>query len=292
MVTLLPLNSTSLPFLLIGKQIKDLESITAADFATEAKAWTAPKLVETDVTVSESNGKAWLGGYNILGTATTAAGSYFQRNYKTLPHHNVIFFSAVFSVLDGWELGVDGIKIVFDGNQLERLEFSQSDIQCNNNEVTEVYVVGRIPHYFNTLTLRIVSDSKKPSSQASFGLRDVNILFANVDAEELYTDACVLSSGPLDRNQCLCPKGTFAFFNDEFSIKSTPYVMECTECHKNCATCYGPSDKECYECARGTFFDGTSCVECHSSCETCTGPGPSKCTQRTYESIHPDALDM
>jgi hypothetical protein len=206
-----------------------------------------------------------------------------------LPHHNVIFFSAVLLVLDGWELDVDGIKILFDGVPLTRLEFSPSEISLNDNN--EVYVVGRIPHYFNTLTLRIVRDSKKPSSEASFGVRDVNMLFANMDQEELSIKACALASGPLSKHECACPKGTFTF-DEEFSHEYTSYIRECADCHKNCASCFGVTAAECYECARGTYFDGVSCVECHSSCETCTGPGPKKCTQRIYESTHPEAHDM
>lgn len=217
-----------------------------------------------------------------MGVSTTGAGAYFQRTYKTLPQHNVLFFTATLSVLDNWVVGSDAIKLLFDGAQLDRLQFSQADFPSNkcgatgSNDLTDVYVVGRIPHFFSTLTLRIVFDSSKLTTQASFGIRDISILFTNVNSNGLITEACTRSSATLSVNQCPCPKGQYTV-DGKFSLDSTAVGSTCSPCNANCASCFGAATSECYECAFGTYYNGVSCVDCYPTCDACTGPGPSKC---------------
>ena len=68
----------------------------------------------------------------------------------------------------------------------------------------------------------------------------------------------------------------------------------CEDCNVACATCYGASNEECYECHSDyVFLDGMGCigecptnmyendglcVNCDSSCGTCDGDGSQACT--------------
>lgn len=48
------------------------------------------------------------------------------------------------------------------------------------------------------------------------------------------------------------------------------FVNVCMSCDPSCRNCYGSSNKECYECAKGFFFNEISeCVPCNKTCADC-----------------------
>ncbi|KCV68145.1 TKL protein kinase [Fonticula alba] len=66
----------------------------------------------------------------------------------------------------------------------------------------------------------------------------------------------------------------------------------CTDCHAACATCNGPSDKDCWRCRDAVLQDADCvqvcaarhvalagrCLPCHASCEQCAGVRSTDCT--------------
>jgi len=69
-------------------------------------------------------------------------------------------------------------------------------------------------------------------------------------------------------SNCSCEKG---YYDSGISTTS------CSECHPSCASCFGGSENECYECKEGNYFDGYACKKCHSSCSRCSGPNINQC---------------
>ncbi|KCV68135.1 TKL protein kinase [Fonticula alba] len=77
-----------------------------------------------------------------------------------------------------------------------------------------------------------------------------------------------------------CPEGQY------------PAGGACLPCDAACATCNGPTDKDCWRCtgailqdtecvqacAAGHFAAGDRCLACHASCEACTGSRSTDCT--------------
>ncbi|KCV68133.1 TKL protein kinase [Fonticula alba] len=77
-----------------------------------------------------------------------------------------------------------------------------------------------------------------------------------------------------------CPEGQYRAGTD------------CLPCDAACATCNGPTDKDCWRCASGVLQDGDCvqacaaqhvavadrCLPCHPSCGSCTGVRSTECT--------------
>ena len=101
----------------------------------------------------------------------------------------------------------------------------------------------------------------------SFGIRKLSIVFStNPAVSSLCGKAGFINL--YDIENCVCSLGFYNY---------NPPNTGCEKCHENCASCYGPTSFDCYECNDGSYFDGTSCVACDSSCLKCSGPNAGQC---------------
>ena len=215
-----------------------------------------------------------LGGPGVL-----KLNGYFKRYYGGLPNHDVVYFRVGLYIVDDWQ-SLDTVII-----KLDLREFSAGDISlstpyfqndlCGNDSFPDLgsfYIMGRTNHTDPNITMMIKSAINRASSIASFGVRQVNLLFANRtlngdDAEEM---SCNSADVPIIDNNCTCPIGSYL---DPLGSG------QCLSCHSNCADCFGPLSSQCYACntSGGFSFVGTDCIACNDSCLDCTGPSSSQC---------------
>ena len=206
----------------------------------------------------------------------------FERKYFNLPEHTTIRFTINSWALDGWDYisGVDDSDyffIVFDSNPpiysylLGYNFYDTLPSLCGpstRTDVRDILIFGSVPHSSSSLTLKIISLMSSITSEEAFGIRDIKLLFSTNPAP---APLCADISVPFfNFTQCTCSKGLY---------DSGVSNIICTECHPNCASCFGGSQNECYECKEGNYFDGESCQTCHSSCSSCSGPNINQCSE-------------
>ena len=209
-----------------------------------------------------------LGGYGIIGTDGT-----FTRTYKALPAHNEIYFSVTFWILD-LNSNSNLFKIYFDGsllqlwNSLQMSNRNSTDF-CGSNiqDFPSIRVTGEAPHTATILTLSIVSLINIINSVSSFGFRDINLLFLNLDKPDSSSSACQFLTSASTSVSCLCPDGQY----------NTPLTKACSACAPNCQSCIGSSASQCAACMSGYSFDGEQCSLCHSTCIQCKGSTEYDC---------------
>jgi len=249
-----------------GYEIRDLEAKNQDDFAIDAQQWSGSKLVTPNVITSTCGSMPLVGGYNVLGTS----GAYFSRIYTGLASHNEAYFTATFYVLDNWDVTQDSFVIKIDGVALKTFEFSKSDFPNTNacgtssTDLVNVKIVGRVPHSKTTIGIQVVSYLSKASSQASFGLRDVSLLFKSIATQK--TDMCANAPFHLSTCSCDCPDGDYLCD-----------AGNCLTCDSACDSCYDSGCNNCYRCEEGFYFNGKDCLKCDSSCLTCSGPSSTQC---------------
>lgn len=104
----------------------------------------------------------------------------------------------------------------------------------------------------------------KVSGAGNFGFRRVFLRFANEATPPTASDMlCVVSesiaaAGWAVNNQCPCSK------KNQYSSSGV-----CTDCHKSCEECSGPTAADCFACNFGYYHDGTQCQPCSSTCTDC-----------------------
>jgi len=190
-----------------------------------------------------------------------------------------------FWALGGWEYlpypGTgDRIQLIIDGLlgpllfALDSADYTGFPNLCGNvdfGDVRDIFVFGSIAHSSTSLTLRFLNLFSGTPPNEAFGLRDIKLFFST----NPYTPPLCVNS-PVKAyvlDECDCLRG---FYNSGGMIKI------CTACHPNCASCYGGTENDCYECNEGSYFDGTGCKSCDISCKRCSGPNINEC-ENCYE---------
>ncbi|KCV68399.1 hypothetical protein H696_04692 [Fonticula alba] len=116
-------------------------------------------------------------------------------------------------------------------------------------------------------------------------------------------DECATCTGPLPAHCTACRPGASLLPAPGPGHCATPCPAghfrddtspECRACHRDCASCTGPTSGHCVECSApgllqldghcvdacpDSFFPqaGRRCVRCHGACHACAGPGPGDC---------------
>ena len=177
-----------------------------------------------------------------------------------------------FWAMDSWEQ--DYIQLNFDNiNFIDLFDLYWKDYELLPNicggkeaEVKDILIFGSVPHFGNSLILKIISKLNAKTNDGSFGVREIKLIFSTTPK---FAPLCaIIPVQSYKIPNCRCPKGSY----DLGFPKTT-----CNECHPNCASCFGGSDADCYECNEGNYFDGTGCANCHSLCSRCLGPNSNQC---------------
>ena len=206
---------------------------------------------------------------------------YFERKYDNLPQHSILRFAFTVWALDGWEYSAaqkvkDCLILSFDSQTpiplfgLLITDYASADTNyCGSfrSDVRDIFIFGSVPHTENSLNFKIISNMSGNTSDESFGVRDINLLFST---SPIAAPICgqITTVKSYDFPLCPCLKG---FYNSDASN------TVCSECHHSCASCYGGTENDCYECKEGYYFDGMGCKSCHPSCLRCSGPNYNQC---------------
>ena len=262
-------------------EIRDLEKFDHICFNNEADLWILPTKVVYSTRIYLCNDTYLLGGF-LWWPFGAQRNQHFERNYHHLPPHSTLRFTITFWALDGWEYSpttsslTDGAKISFDSQSpmglfgLRILDYPTKASLCgvpNRGDVRDIFIFGSIPHSGSSLNFTIISIMTANSTDESFGFRDISLIFSESnDTPSLCGQ--ILDVPFYDLTPCPCLKG---FYNSGTSS------TVCSECHENCASCFGGSENDCYECKEGSYFDGIACRKCHNSCSRCSGPDYNQC---------------
>jgi len=188
----------------------------------------------------------------------------------------MIYFSLTLWILDTWDgsLG-DFFQLKFDNRILNGWAFQElnfaNDNTCGESDAKDlgaVRVFGKAYHTDTALTLKIISQLDQWSSDESFGVRAVNLLFVSSPIS-LRESICGVASLTMSNNQCICPEGQY-----ENPLGSGT----CVACDERCKSCFGSGYRACYECASGMYYNGVGCLKCHEACATCSGESVNQCT--------------
>ena len=253
----------------------DLETTTNCFFQYDSNLWDASSIKTGQNMSTTCNGTFLLGGYGVLGTNSgNQTAAYFQRTYKTIAPHTMLYFSYTLWAVDSWNVGADYFIYQFDNRSI--VGWTTSDYQTNHpyqlcgdtsfNDLPNLRIFGRLNHIASSLIFRMISMFNQDPTNESFGIRDLNILFA-ISPTNATEAVCALGSTSAipTGTQCICPEGKY------YSGGS------CTTCHTDCASCFGPGSNSCYACKAGLGYDGTACITCNSACASCFGPGIDQC---------------
>ena len=199
-----------------------------------------------------------------------------------MPEHATIRFTINSWALGGWDYingssDNDYFSILFDSSPpissyyLGYGFYRTWPSLCGNPDrpdVRDILIFGSAPHSSSSLTLKFISKLSGNTNEESFGIRDIKLLFSTNPTP---APLCANISVPFFHfTNCSCSKGFY-----DSGVSSTI----CTECHPNCASCFGGSQNECYECKEGNYFDGESCQTCYPSCSRCNGPNINQCSE-------------
>ena len=250
-----------------------ISSGTQNRFNFEAEPWNVSGLLQASIT-STCASFYILGGVNALDN-----GGYYVNQWTNLPTHDIFYFTIRFLLIGSWS-STDIISLIFDsktitvGNiDIMSSEFGSFSCGGATRNVLYLYTIsGRVFHTDSSLTLKVASDMTTSPSIANFGMRAINILFAN-NTNSYTEDYCfkLYNSAIYEAlpNKCACGLG-------QYEDPSNP--GSCLSCDASCTDCFGPSPGQCYKCATQYSFVESQCIQCDSSCVTCSGPGSSQCT--------------
>jgi len=247
-----------------------LQSETCAK--TEVLTWTASTVYSSPLW-SLCGGYVITGGYNKLGTASTANGDYYYKSYSGLPAHNSIYFTITLWVIDSWSYDLtsgdydDYFNIQFDGQTLTGFTWNVYNFYhdyCGNEypDLPHVRIFGRVQHTGSTLTMRVVDMCDQNSGDESLAFREVNLLFSTATTTNTM---CSRSLVPPRSGQCSCSEGQY----DPGS--------GCVDCDASCASCFGAGSSSCYQCKVGYSWSGSACIQCWAGCAACHGTGQGDC---------------
>ena len=277
---------------LTGNILKDLQSTDQAGLNLEAANWTITSIINTSIKTSVCDTVPILGGYEI-----TNSGPTFKTTYTNLPSHNQINFSFQAFLLDSWDVNDnDHFEVMFDSTNVVGWTIIRTAgplfiyDRCGNGvylDYPPTMVHITVPHTSSTLTLMIKAVLNEPSSNESFGFRDITMEFIYSDYPVL--TMCGISPASLPDRPCPCSAPN--------QYMDPVLSGTCEYCHPTCETCFN-SSTNCLTCIPGTYFVNNQCLGCDLSCKTCSGGGANQCTScitgyyMNYEdnSCHPGCL--
>jgi len=259
--------------LYLGFQIRDLEK-NGTEFLIEAQSWFASALQSSPIITYTCNDTTLVGGYGILGTGSGGTqNQYYKRIYTGLPAHNTIYYTISFWLLDSWDNGIDYFQWSFDSIVITGWGPGYSSFKTqlcgwtSYKDLSNLRTFGKVSHSASTLKLKVISQLDQDSLDESIAIRDINILLLNTSLAAGTSQFCGKSTDiTLSSNQCSCPEG--------HSFGSGT----CATCDVSCSSCFGPSNRECYQCASGYSWNGTNCIPCNANCSVCYGTGANQCS--------------
>ena len=270
-----------------GYTLKDLQATSGDAFQTEASQWNSSRIITDRVVSSQCNDALLLGGFDVLSIDSTAKTDYFQRIYTSIPIHSTVIISFLASAISSWPYTSHVFTVELDSKTLNTFQLSECDFSAttclisnvtslitNTLDLTSVNIVGAMPHSGSSLTLKISTQNL-----IALGFNRINIMFSTVAFATLVGSptttsvSCATSSSSVLNNQCKCIKGQYPY-----STILLPTVTLCGICNPVCASCFGISDTQCYECSPKFYFDGSKCTACDISCDSCYGAGSGSCS--------------
>lgn len=269
----------------LGNELYDLEG-TNGDFIAQANLWTASQLYPGANKYYNCSGVYLLGGYKILGKETNyVRGEYFQRQYQSLPSHNMIIVSMIFYKLDSWDVNQDDYAIFnFDGVTLQTWELATQSydvLLCGASwrDYPNIKITMSVPHTASSVTMKVINHLSSNTADESFGFRDINMVFLNIPNP--VSSFCGVSSSPLPDRKCPCP-----FYNE---FEQPTGSGTCYSCHADCAICSGPNSNNCLACPVDKYLNHLNqCVDCSAPCATCSGTSACASCQPPNEYLYPD----
>lgn len=249
----------------------------------EAVEWSMFGLINSSNNITScgsAGNSAIIGGIGVFNY-----NGYIQRIFYNLPPHNIVYFSISFFLIDNFQTG-DHATVTIDSKTFSTGDFSLSKslfptniCGASQNDLLSFYVLGKVFHSTNTITIKITSKVNQNPNTASFGVRQVTVNFANAFAND--TEGTCSSSSQIDvaDNSCGCRVGTYQNPLD---------TSQCLACHSLCQTCFGPNPTQCYMCnlsAQASWVNG-ECIKCDSTCATCFGPSSNQCTRCANTNFH------
>jgi len=209
--------------------------------------------------VTNCNGTLLVGGFGVFASiSTNTSQQYIQRVYQDLPEHNVIYYTFTIYMIDSWD-GNDYLNLKFD-NEIIKTNYSLSignfpeENVCGSeswDDLPNVRVFGRVNHIGSTLTLSFISGLNEPSENESFGIRDITLTFIK-DSAPVSSNICGIAAISLTENDCACPEKEY---EESLGV--------CKACHESCASCFGPTESDCFSCQIGTVSNGSHCMPCN-----------------------------
>ena len=239
----------------------------------EASDWTLSGLISSSTTYICYSASI-LGGYQIMNQ-----NGYMERIYTGLASHNIVYFNIKVNLIDHF---VSPDTALF---QIGAKSFTMGDLgvdygtfnssvcgSSSSNDLTYGYEIGKAFHTGDSITIRITSNVARSPSVASFGIRDVSLLFTNSSAGEAESYCFSLAPGYSTNvsSGCSCTTGSYPSPNNS---------SQCLSCDTSCFTCFGPSSNQCYACnfKNGYSYINGQCIKCDASCLGCFGPSPTQC---------------
>jgi len=248
----------------------DLE-YQGSDFDAEAALWTSSMpLVTSGVKTSQCDSATLLGGYNVMGGASSNFGKW-SRTYSDLPSHDLIWFYGIFYLIDSWKTSSDHFRLYFDSSEFimwwiysDYSKYASANL-CGNaayNDIGQMAVVFTLPHTASTLKFEVASHFTKTSNPQSLGFRNITMFFVTMGTAIPLSCAGAYANGTkfssIGQKVCTCEAGKFMTpVNSGF----------CASCDSSCLTCDGPGNTGCTSCNTTEYFYDTE-KKCSSTCES------------------------
>jgi len=199
--------------------------------------------------------------------------------------------------LDSWDKNEDDrIYIQFDsmpripGWGLDRFTSQyKGEHLCghpNYLDVNDIRVFGWVFHTTQTLNFSIISGLTTSTKDESFGIRNLSFIFVNETSLPASEFVCARAENAIlvGQTSCVCEEGQYVPGSARRGDGGDPSrggggdpSIDCINCHPACASCFGPTNKECYECNLGYYFNGEVCTNCYEGCSKCSGNSSHEC---------------
>ena len=246
----------------LESELTDLKSLTLR--------WITSGFIDSSQLTSTCNNQAFLGGPGLqLSTG------YMERTYTDFAFHNIIYYSIHIAIGGNWQL-TDTFSLYLDEVLIKEFFLSSALTKYGANicsgfsqKVLETYIVGKIYHVSDTITIKINWNSPGSGLSPSpfLAIKDITMSFRTKNSNDLEEVKVTLGKTDVEGSTD-CVKGYF---------KDTTNGNVCTPCSSNCDNCFGSSPSQCYQTIWGKYFDGITSSPCSSNCGNCWGSGVNQC---------------
>ena len=200
---------------------------------------------------------------------------YFERTYRDLATHDIIYFGMVIAAGGSWQ-ATDTFSIQFDDQPARSFQLypatmssHATSILCdlpNNYPAAGMQSVGKVYHTASSVTLRISWNFATNNSPVPpfLAIRDIKLLFGTktpADSQEMY-----IALG--DTTISYSTRCAFDFYWDS--------TNGCTHCSSPCFNCFGSSATQCYSSSYLYVYNGVSSVGVPGNCRF-SDPVTGKC---------------